>query len=494
MGRFRKSSALVLGGALLTAGIAAWAIVSMASPSPEGRAPSRSDAADNPGENNDRPNILVIVTDDQRWDSLATMPKTRRWFGRGGTRFTRALVTTPTCCPARASIWTGNYSHNHGVLDTRGPRYPLDHSRTLQKYLSEAGYRTGIFGKYLNRWPKAENPPYFDEWAIFNDVALYSYYGGTWNVNGQLEKIDSYSTDYVQSSAVDFIRDAGDDPRPWFMYVTPLAPHEPTTAAPKYANAPVPPWKKTPALWEEDLSDKPSYLELRTRPRDEVRRLRKRQVRSLMSVDDMVDSILVSLRDSGQLSDTLAIFTSDNGYNLGEQGVVAKRYPYSASVRVPMLARWPGHFEKGLKDDRLVANIDLAPTIFEATSVDPQHSVDGRSLLAPDERDEILLEMWSAVPDLSPPWAALLSRNYEYVEYYDEEDGEPIFREYYDLARDPWQLDNLLAGGSPSGLDIGALSLRLERISGCMGTEGDEDWRGPPSETFVEGKPPVPCP
>ena len=485
MARPRKSSAFILAGAV---GIAAWAVVSMASPSREAASPTRSDGA------GDRPNILVIVTDDQRWDSLATMPKTRRWFGKGGTRFTRAVVTTPTCCPARASIWTGNYAHNHGVLDTRGKPYPLDHTRTVQKYLSEAGYRTGIFGKYLNKWPRTENPPYFEDWAIFNDEALYSYYGGTWNVNGELEKIDSYSTNYVELSALDFIQDAGDDSRPWLMYVAPLAPHEPAKAAPEYAGVRVPQRKRTPALWEKDLSDKPSYLEHMTRPRDDVRRLHKKQVRTLMSVDDMVDSIFVSLRESGELSNTLALFTSDNGYNLGEQGVVAKRYPYLSAVRVPMLARWPGHFEKGVKDDRLVANIDLAPTIFDATSIDPQHTVDGRSLLSSEERDEILLEMWSANPGWSPPWAALLSRDYEYVEYYEEKGGEPTFREYYDLDRDPWQVENLLATGSPTGLDIAGLSSRLKRMSTCMGTEGDEKWRGPPSETFVQGEPAAPCP
>jgi arylsulfatase A-like enzyme len=135
-----------------------------------------------------RPNILIIVTDDQR-GNLSAMPAVRKYMVREGTRYTDGYVTTPLCCPSRASIFTGRYAHNHGVESNAGPEEsqsdPLDQETTIQSYLQGAGYRTAIFGKYLNSWPTTSTPPYFDEWAIGDN----RYRGGTLNIDGTLSTV-----------------------------------------------------------------------------------------------------------------------------------------------------------------------------------------------------------------------------------------------------------------------------------------------------------------
>src|SRR5918997_6132814 len=142
-----------------------------------------------------RPNILIIITDDQRRSTIRHMPKTRRWFARGGRHFLRAYATTPLCCPSRASIFTGRYAHNHGV-ENNALAQTLDQRTTIQRYLQRAGYHTALIGRYLNRWPLEEDPPYFDEWAYFSS-SLGHYYGGRWNVNGRVGTVPGYSTDYI---------------------------------------------------------------------------------------------------------------------------------------------------------------------------------------------------------------------------------------------------------------------------------------------------------
>jgi arylsulfatase A-like enzyme len=189
------------------------------------------------------PNVLIIVTDDQR-GGLNVMGETRRWFAEGGTRYPAAFATTPLCCPSRASILTGRYAHNHGVR-RNGPASSdnLDQRTTLAYYLDQAGYRTGLFGKFLNGWDVTQAPPHFDEWALM----LYAYYGGQWNVNGTVQTIDDYSTTYIADKAEAFLRAGEQDPnQPWFLYVATTAPKPPYTPGPRYADHPVSQWAGNP--------------------------------------------------------------------------------------------------------------------------------------------------------------------------------------------------------------------------------------------------------
>ncbi|CAN5535208.1 N/A [soil metagenome] len=422
-----------------------------------------------------RPNVLIILTDDQRWDTLGVMPRTRRWFAKGGTRFTEAFATTPLCCPSRASIMSGRYAHNHGVHNNKEGAL-FDERLSIQRYLDEAGYRNGIFGKFLNGWDLARNPRYFDEWSIFGSSKDH-YNGGTWNVNGELRDHSKYGTTYIARRAVRFIKSSEeeDDDQPWFMYLAPPAPHLPATPAPEDVDAAVPPWDQNPDVLEEDRSDKPEFVQARElRPR-RVRAARSNQLRSLLSVDALVDRVLRAMAKHGEKRPTIAFFLSDNGFLWGEHGLfgkgVTKRPPYTESVRIPLLVRWPGHVPRRESDSRLVANIDIAPTVLDAARLSPDvgEPMDGRSLLDAGERQRLLLEYFLDVGP-TPEWASTRTPEYQYVEYYGSDGLQPTFREFYDMRFDPWQLDNLLGDDDlTNDPDVSGISSQLDRDRRCVG-------------------------
>ena len=415
------------------------------------------------------PNILIILTDDQRRPgTLEVMPATRRIFRRGGTDFVNAFSTTPLCCPARASIFTGQYAHNHQVR-TNGDGENLDQQATMQRYLQERNYRTAIFGKYMLGSPITAPPPHFDEWAIFRR-STYSYRGGEWNVNGQVRTIDRYSTRYIADKAAGFVAGTEElDIQPWMMFLSTAAPHKPYLAENRYRDAPLPRWRPTPAMNENNLDDKPPYFRAYAGPRT-GRQTRDAQLRTLMSVDDMIEKVFDTLRATGEERDTLAIYISDNGFLWGEHRLVHKKFPYLPSVEIPLLMRWPGRVTAGARDRRLAANIDLLPTVLEAALISPdeEHPIDGRSLLAEGSRDRLLLEYWQE--RALPSWASTITRDYQYIEYYDS-NGNFLFPEYYDLANDPWQLHNRFGDREPSNdPDDGPLSEQLSLDRNCVGS------------------------
>jgi arylsulfatase A-like enzyme len=180
------------------------------------------------------PNVLVIVTDDQRTSTMLAMPKTLQWLRGGGVEFREAYVTTPSCCPSRASIFTGRYVHNHGVRQQRlGAN--LDHRSTLQRQLQGSGYFTGMAGKFLNRWNLGTRPPYFDRYAVANG----GYYDTTWGIDGAVRKVATYTTTFIGDKAIQYLTafQNTNDARPWFLYLATFAPHTPRRPEPKYADA-----------------------------------------------------------------------------------------------------------------------------------------------------------------------------------------------------------------------------------------------------------------
>lgn len=425
----------------------------------------------------ERPNVLIIVTDDQRPSgTLGVMPRTRRWFVRHGTRFANALATTPTCCPSRASIMTGLYAHNHGVhTSERGQAENLDQLLTMQRYLRRDGYRTSIYGKYLNAWPREIDPPWFDDWAILSDSTARAYFRGRWNVNGKVGRLKPYSTRIIQRKALRFLDSSeADDEQPWFMYLAPMSPHLPATPHPSHRRADVPAFEKTPAMLEEDRSDKPAEVQQQEIDWKLIRQWRRKQLRSLMSVDEMVGAVFRRLEKLGEADDTLAIYMSDNGFLWGEHGLSQKIRPYEASAEVPFLVRWPGRVDAGAESDRLVANIDIAPTILAVAGVEPGHTFDGRSFLGDDAHGRVLLEQWKRPDRTVPNWAATRAGDFLYIEYYAEDRLVPAYREYYDLRTDPWELENLFGDLDPTNdpSDAGELSLQLHRDVMCRGTSG----------------------
>jgi arylsulfatase A-like enzyme len=416
------------------------------------------------------PNILIFITDDQRDEDLSVMPKMLAWFESGGTHFANGFVTTSLCCPSRASIMTGRYAHNHSVFQN-GAMKNFDQNSTLQKQLQAAGYTTALIGKYF-QWNINDPLPYFDRFSFHSHSTVNGgYQDEFFNTDGVVEQIFEYTTTYETSTAVRFLNEfEANDEKPWLLYVNPIAPHPPSIPEAKYAATPVPPWVKNPTQPEVDRSDKPPYVQASRANLKVIEKNRPNSLRTLMSVDDMVDQVMTELDVLGE-TDTLAFFISDNGGLWGDHGLTGKRAPYEGSIQVPMFIRWPNHVPPGVIDSRLAANIDFAPTIYEATGVtpDPAYPLDGRSLLQPDTRERLLIEHQAGSG--IPTFRGLRTAAYKYIENYPSKTSTvPDFREYYDLVNDPWELVNLFADGDPTNdPDYVPLSAQLNADYACSG-------------------------
>ena len=430
---------------------------------------------------NTRPNVVIILTDDQRqMDTMHVMPRTRALFGGGGVTYENAYLATPLCCPSRAAIMTGRFNHNNGVR-TNQDAEALDQESTLQRSLQDAGYRTALVGKYLNGWPVGTRPPYFHH-SLTLVPSPTTYYNNTYNDNGTVGPKRGYQTDVLRDRAVDLIHDdfGAGDATPWFLFLTPFAPHGPWEPRADHANADVGQWEGNPAVFESDRSDKPDHVRNTKHHFTDARNIREKQLRTLLAVDEMVDAVFDALQDEGE-SNTLAFFLSDNGFMWAEHGLTSKNHPYTESIRTPLMARWPGRLPAGETDDRFVANIDLMPTIADAAGIpaDPRYPRDGRSLLVPERRGKFLTEAWTG----RGGWASIRAPQYQYVEYYTEA-GEIRFREYYDLEADPWQLTNLYGDRSVRNDPYaGALQGELEAARRCSGRKCSAVLDEPPVPT-----------
>jgi arylsulfatase A-like enzyme len=395
-----------------------------------------------------RPNILIILTDDQRaMDTMLVMPKTQQWFGQDGTTYANAYATTPVCCPARAAIMSGRFNHNNQVR-TNANAELLAQDSTLQAQLMGAGYRTALVGKYLNGWPVETDPPFFHRWNVLIPQSD-TYYANRFNNNGDVEVESEYSTDVIRDKAINYIENdlGGTDSQPWLMYVTPFAPHHPWEPATRHATADVGTWTGNPGVFETDKSDKPDQVRRQKRDLAVGQANREGQLRSLLAVDEMVDEIFQTLEAENE-ANTLAFFLSDNGFMWAEHGLGGKNIPYNESIRIPFLARWPGQIPAGHNDGSFVANIDIAATAFDAADVTPNpvHPLDGHSLLGGGGgRSKILTEGWTS----RGPWASIRTSSYQYIEYYGKDEVTVKFREYYDVVTDPYQLSNRFHDASP---------------------------------------------
>jgi arylsulfatase A-like enzyme len=418
------------------------------------------------------PNVLIILTDDQRLaGTMEVMPKTDEWFGAGGTTFPNAYVTTPVCCPSRASILSGQYVHNHGVR-TNDDADRLEPDHLLQAELGDAGYRTAIVGKYLVRPgpyddPEAVgiDPPGFDDWRIF----LGGYRTTLFNVDGEMQRVDEYATRYIASESEDLLDDfEEEDGQPWFLYVAPFAPHYPWVAATRYKEAVVPEWQRPPTVQNPTAADKPDWVRRSRIPGSRSEKARNHQLRTLMSVDDLVDHVLSKVEALDEGRDTIVFFLSDNGYHWGEHGLGEKSSPYLESVRVPFLVRWPEEYKVRPVDPRIVANIDVAPTIYEAAGIEVS-DLDGRSILTPGKRDALLLEHWKeAELNLKvPAWTSLVTGAMQYIRT-PQEDG--VFEELYDLRSDPFQQRNLASRPAARSI-LKRMRRSLAAASTCRGAD-----------------------
>jgi len=467
------------------------------------------------------PNIVLIMTDDEDVKIHEFMPKTRALLADRGTTFTNFFVSYPWCCPSRATILRGQYAHNTKIVGNEPPWGGFEMFRelgleesTVATWLQDAGYRTAMVGKYLNRYvPEKDGvPPGWDEWYVGGMAhASYDY---TLNENGRIvaygDDPEDYLNDVLTGKAVDTIGRFSAAGEPFFVYVLPYTPHSPSVAAPRHAgmfdDAELP---GTPAFDEADLSDKPAFIRSLL-PFDEERIAYmeyeyRRRVRSLQAIDDMVESIVHALDAADVLDDTYVMYSSDNGFHIGEHGLPAgKDFPYEEDIRVPMTVRGPG-VPEGRSIGAMVLNNDFAPTLAEIAGIEPASFVDGRSFLLllqnPERtwRQSFLVQrrvfeshylqlaedsgMTAELIDQSAYYDAIRTADWTYVEY---GTGE---RELYDLARDPHQLENVAESADPAL--VAALSERLAALARCAAAECRrlEDLAPVPAEPPLLAKP-----
>jgi arylsulfatase A-like enzyme len=398
-----------------------------------------------------RPNIVYVTTDDQRPELSYLQQITNRLAARG-TTYTRAYVTTPACCPSRASFMSGQYVHNNGQFQQLlEPGFDVEIG--VQRYMQQAGYYTGHAGKFVHWWELADGvAPYWDRWTYFKGG-----YNDVWmNMDGVTARSSGYSTKIVFDKAIEYLDDFEDrnDGTPWFLQLTPIAPHAPSTPEAKYANAAVPAYTGNPATNETDRSDKPQWVRNNNHTVQSVAASRTAMIRTLYTVDEQVGRLIDYLEANGEMGNTLFIFTSDNGYQWAEHGLIEKFLPYTPSVAVPLVMRWDGVIPTGATDNRLIAHIDVTATILAAAGVSTGsliEPIDGHDILSGYSRQVALTEYWQDDRNLRaiPNWAAITTDQYQYTEYYDPANPTVIvFREYYNLVNDPWQLVNLLNDGN----------------------------------------------
>lgn len=371
-----------------------------------------------------KPNVVVVMTDDQWYESLAYMPHTQRLVGDAGASFDRFYPSTPLCCPSRSTFLTGQYAHNHGVRHNvlpQGGYARLDERHTLPVWLRKAGYVTSHIGKYPNGYGQRDPthvPPGWTEWHGSVDPTTYRMWGYRLNENGTLrtygdpdvEDPDLYQTDVYRDKGKNFITRQARAGKPFFLSVNFLAPHQETPGiaatraatvepeigpgprpAPRhegtFADAPVP---RDVSYGEKDLADKPPFIRAYPRLDKGTKRAIKDSYRtrleSLLAVDEAVRSLVATLKSTGELDNTYVIFTSDNGFFFGEHGIPTGKFlPHEASAHVPLLMRGPGIPARGHSAE-LTTNADLTATIAQVTGARPTLALDGRSLL-PFARD-----------------------------------------------------------------------------------------------------------
>jgi N-acetylglucosamine-6-sulfatase len=448
-----------------------------------------------------QPNIIFILTDDMREDDLNTyMPKTTTKLVAKGMSFENAFVSNPLCCPSRATIMRGQYSHNtdvwfnNNVFDPdpnirdggwegyNGNGYESDNLATR---LQDAGYSTGLFGKYLNGYGATTvptTPPLgWEDWFAFKSAEYYNY---DVNDNGTIIHFGTtnsdYSTDVLKSQVQEFIGASAPQGKPFFAYVAPYAPHDPATPAPRDRHTFD--TEKAPRLAsfnEADVSDKPPWIQsLRMLTSADIVNIDQRhedRVESLQAVDDLVAGVVGKLGAEDVLSNTYIVFTSDNGFHHGEHRIQRdKGRPYEEDIRVPLVIRGPA-VQPHSSTDKLVLNADYFPTFTDLAGAQTPPYVDGRSLLpvltgstTTSWRTAILIEgrAYTADPEIpvNRNYNAIRTSTGKYIEY------EGGFRELYDLSpgADPYELTNTYSSADPTVAPRPALKARLDALRSCQ--------------------------
>ena len=439
--------------------------------------------------NDQRPNIVFIIADDLRYDGLsctghrfASTPHIDR-LAREGVTFSNFFTVLPLCSPSRASFLTGRYPHNHRIInnDKHGLAEISYTLPTFPRILYESGYETAFIGKWHMGFDDSRRPG-FDHWVSFHAQGLYI--NSVMNVDGAQEQFRGYTTDFLNQKAVDFI--ARPRSRPFVLYLAHKAVHLPYLPAARYEQLYKDAKYTPPPSAPGDVKGKPvlhidsppvNVLELEdaTPEPQESRRGRPRtpdaivrdQARCLASVDEGVGMILEVLELTGHLENTLIVFTSDNGYLMGEHGLFDdKRWAYEESIRLPCLMRFPKLIPAGSRREQIALNIDIAPTMLDLAGVKWFEKMDGKSLVPVLQdakaplRESFLGEYFiEKVARKVPAWQSVRTDRWKYIHY-------PALQkmdELYDLSSDPHELENLYSNPA-YGAELDRLQTELDRL------------------------------
>jgi N-acetylglucosamine-6-sulfatase len=437
------------------------------------------------------PNIVFILLDDARYDDMVAMPEVVRLVGQAGATLSHFYAPFPLCCPARATLLTGQYAHNHGVVSNFKPTggwTEFDDASTLATWLDPT-YRTGLVGKYLNEYKVPYVPPGWDEWMVPRGVYNFTY--PAWFIKrgtaaGTTQQIPGYQTDTMGDLASDFITRNAPSDEPFFLEVSVVAPHAGLPADPDdtsipstspklvYRDAFLGTVNTDPSFNEADVSDKPSkpaLLSAQTVAGLTESFQQRRE--AMLSAQDAIVQIVDTLEAQAELDNTYIVFMSDNGHLLGEHRIrYDKKQPYEVSNHVPMMVRGPGIVPGTVISDA-TSQVDFAPTVLAmagAASPAPGR-IDGVDLLplltgtGTLNRSAILIEATSGKSSPDPlPWIyhGIVDERWKYIE---RSSGA---RELYDLANDPYELDNL-ARRSEFSAERNRLAAMLNTDRWCVG-------------------------
>jgi len=435
-------------------------------------------------------NVVFILSDDHRYDAMSFLghqfAETPHMdsMAANGVHFENALVTTSLCSPSRASILTGLYTFRHRVIDNN--RMVPEGTLFFPQYLQKAGYSTGFIGKWHMGGHHDRPRPGFDYWVSFKGQGHYLAPGPnyTLNVNGERVKQKGYITTELTDYALEFLEDQKASEKPFFLYLSHKAVHANFTPEKKYdqkfADKPF----ARPAS-EQKLDDNqrnlPRWLldqrnswhgvDFPYHSDLNVEQYYKRYCESLCSVDDSVGAVMEQLKKMGIHDETLVIYMGDNGFMFGEHGLIDKRVAYETSIRVPMLMQCPDLFKGQTVVDKMVANIDIAPTVMEAMGLEKPAHMDGDSFIqlaqgksVPWREYFLYAYYWEKNFPQSPTVFSLRSDKYKYTTYYGLWDTD----EFFDLQADPMEQNNLIRNPSV-GKEAKAMENRLYKMMADLG-------------------------
>lgn len=496
----------------------ALAAATMSRPAPADDPLTASATAQAPVESpgDDRPNVILFSTDDQRLDEMVFMPKTNQLIGAEGLTFDEAITPHPLCCPARAELMTGQLAQNNGVrtnFPPLGGYEAFDNTSTVGTDLSAAGYNTAFLGKPLNGYHHSYGRD--PGWTLFNATShgYADYYRFVQYDNGTVDRIPGYYTDYLAQKAVQYAHQLSGYDAPFFMWVSHFGPHPakgregchdancksgPPQMSPGYralarltgrlphqaqAQSLTREIVAKPSFNERDVTDKPLLVRRQSQAASrKVFRLQQARGAALASIDDALARLVEQLEEDGELDNTYIVFITDNGYQLGEHRWFGKTLPYEENLRTPMLVRGPG-IAAGATTSTISSIVDLVPTFLDIAGAESDRTLDGVSLL-PTWRGEttgavhpggLLIQGGPYKPETGPHgwlYRGVRTARYTFVRYHDG------FVELYDRTTDPHQLRSV--AGQPRYAALEAeLSRRTRLLRDCAGPQACNRAFGP---------------